>query len=130
MPAFSLANPQRHSIPRVPFRAIKQKVLGAPYELSVVFVDSRNIKRLNTKYRGIDSPTDVLSFAFSKKTGELYFSLHEVRRKARMRGMKTDDYLPFLFIHGLLHLKGLDHGRTMDKLERAYCRAFSIPFFG
>jgi len=130
MPRFSIANPKRHSIPRVPFLAIKEKVLGKPYELSVVFVDSKTIRRLNTTYRKIDSATDILSFSLSKKSGELYVAMSEVRKKARLFGKKTDEYLPYLFIHGLLHLKGFDHGRTMDSLERTYCRTFDVPPVG
>jgi len=130
MPLLSIANPKRHAVPRVPFLAIKEKVLGKSYGLSVVFVDSKTMKRLNKTYRGINAATDILSFSLSKKTGELYFAMHEVRGKARRFGKKAGEYLPYLFIHGALHLKGFDHGRTMDSLERAYCRAFSIPPLG
>ncbi|MBI3573777.1 rRNA maturation RNase YbeY [Candidatus Kaiserbacteria bacterium] len=103
---------------------MKERVLGKKYDLSVVFVSSQRIRTLNRRYRKIDTPTDILSFALSKDSGELYVSMSEVTKKAALFSMTTRNYLGFLFIHGLLHLEGRDHGRTMEALERKFSRAF------
>ena len=120
-------NPHGHSIPRVPFSRIAKTILGTGYVLSVIFVDTKTSARLNKRYRTINRPTDILSFALDATTGELYISMNETRKKARAFGRSGATYLPYLFIHGCLHLKGLSHGRRMDLLEHKYCKAFSIP---
>jgi ssRNA-specific RNase YbeY (16S rRNA maturation enzyme) len=51
----------------------------------------------------------------------------DVVKKAKLFGMTTRGYLGFLFIHGCLHLEGMDHGRTMEALEGKFCRAFHFP---
>jgi len=102
-------------------------VLGKKYELSVVFTTPRHIRALNRRYRKKNESTDILSFALSKASGELYFSMPDVGRKAKRFGMSEREYLGFLFIHGCLHLEGYEHGRTMDGLERKFCKAFHLP---
>ncbi len=112
---------------RLPFVRMTRKILGARYELSVAFITPKRMRTLNRRYRGKDAPTDILSFALSKHSGELYLSMPDVSRKAALFGMTTREYLGYLFIHGLLHLEGLKHGRTMEALERKLCRAFRLP---
>src|SRR3989344_1141172 len=121
-------NPSRHSIPRVLFSKIAQAVLGRAYSLSIIFIDSKTSRRLNKTYRGSDRPTDILSFSLNQNVGEMYLATAEVRKKARLFGVPYASYLPYLVIHGMLHLKGLAHGRTMESLERRQCRALSIPY--
>lgn len=101
-----------------------QKVLGKKYELSVVFVSPKRIQELNRRYRKKNEPTDILSFALSERSGELYVCMSKVVEKAKLFGMTTRGYLGYLFIHGLLHLEGMDHGRTMEALERKFSKAF------
>ena len=121
---FAIAYTTRHRVPRVPFLRMKEKVLGKKYELSVAFVSSKKMHAFNKKYRTKDAPTDILSFALSKDSGELYLSMPEVAKKAKLFRMTTRNYLGYLFIHGLLHLEGRDHGRTMEVLESKFARAF------
>lgn len=121
---FAIARPARHALPRVPFLRIKDKVLGKRYDLSVAFVSPAAIRILNRRYRKKNASTDILSFALSKSSGELYLSLSDVRKKAKLFGMTEQNYLGYLFIHGLLHLEGYDHGRTMEVLERKFASAF------
>lgn len=108
----------------VPFSRMKGKVLGKRYELSVAFVSPKKVQELNRRYRRTNASTDILSFALSRDSGELYLSMPDVSHKAREFGMNTRDYLGYVFIHGLLHLEGHHHGRTMDRLERTFCRTF------
>ncbi len=124
--SLTISHTKRQRIPRLPFSHIKDKVLGKRYELSVAFVSPEKIRALNRRYRRINTSTDILSFALSRDSGELYLSMPDVSRKAREFGMSVRNYLGYLFIHGLLHLEGLDHGRTMDRLERRFCRTFRL----
>ena len=55
-----------------PFVKMKEKILGKSYSLSLNFVGVKKIKTLNSKYRKIDRPTDILSFPLSKKDGEIF----------------------------------------------------------
>ena len=104
--------------------------MGVPYELSIVFVTPAKIRTLNSTYRKKNVSTDILSFSLSKQSGELYISLPDVRKKASQFGLSSSDYFKYLFIHGLVHLKGFDHGKKMDALERKYCKQLRIkcPF--
>lgn len=126
MRVFSLANTTRYPTPRVAFSSITKAVLGASYELSVVFVTPQKMRSLNRQYRGKNTSTDILSFPLNERAGEMYFSVPDMKKKAELFGMTYPRYAEYLFIHGLVHLKGLDHGRTMDKLERKYCAQFGF----
>ena len=81
---------------------------------------------LNKRYREKDKPADVLSFPFSKIDGEIFIDPDEARTKAPLHDKTFKNYIGFLFIHGLLHLKGFDHGSTMEREEKKYCRFFSL----
>jgi probable rRNA maturation factor len=102
--------------------------MGDAYALSIAFVGNTAMRRLNRTHRKKDKTTDILSFGLSKQSGEIVISLTEAAKRARAFGMKPSDYLPFLFVHGLLHLKGYDHGKTMERLEKRHCTQFKIPF--
>jgi len=90
------------------FDKIKNKVLGNDYELSLVFASDALTRRLNRTYRGIDKSTNVLAFPLSKTSGEIFIN----RARAKPFSVK------YLFIHGLLHLKGMRHGDTMERTEK------------
>src|SRR3990167_5378075 len=90
------------------FEKIKNKVLGSDYELSLVFASDTLTRRLNRAYRGIDKPTNVLAFPLSKTSGEIFIN------RARAKPFSVN----YLFIHGLLHLKGMEHGDTMERAEK------------
>lgn len=122
----SVSNTARHSTPRVPFLQMKNKVLRKSYELSVVFIPPQKMKALNKQYRKKDSSTDILAFPLSKNNGEIYLCMQDVKRKAPEFGMTTPDYLRFLFVHGMLHLEGHDHGKAMEALEQKFCKLLRI----
>jgi probable rRNA maturation factor len=80
------------------------------------------LRSLNHEYRGIDAPTDVLSFAeeaagfvlppgMPRPLGELVISYERVRAQAADYGHTPDRELAFLTVHGTLHLLGYDHER-------------------
>ena len=101
-------------------------VLGNSYELSVAFVESSEIKKLNRKFRNKNEPTDILSFPLSNKSGEIVLCMTEIAKQSPLFGRTTANFLRFLFIHGLLHLKGYEHGRKMDALEDMWRKKFKI----
>jgi probable rRNA maturation factor len=123
---FAITRAASGKTPRVPFKRIKERVLGLSYNLSLVFIGDARMRSLNRAYRGRDATTDILSFPLDAEHGEMFISLNASRAKARERGMTESIYLAFLFIHGLVHLKGYDHGAAMERLEKRYCAHFNI----
>ncbi|MEK7586165.1 MAG: rRNA maturation RNase YbeY [Patescibacteria group bacterium] len=109
----------------VPFALIKNKILGAKYDLSISFLSPTEQKKINKKYRGKDNTTNVLSFPLSKISGEITFDLALVRKEAPDFDMTYSKFLKYLFIHGCLHLKGFKHSSTMERLEKKYLKMFS-----
>lgn len=108
------------------FEAMKNAVLGKSYDLSVAFVSSSRMKELNRTYRKINKPTDILSFPLSKKEGEIYICISEAKREAKKFDRKINNFISFLFIHGLVHLKGFDHGSTMESIEARFRKKFGV----
>ncbi len=114
-------------------------------EVSVLLINDRTMRELNLQYRGIDRPTDVLSFpqlrysvkrkALSVKPynainaqrttqlGDIVINLHQAKRQAKGYGVTFYQEVERLLIHGLLHLLGYDHEKSgyeaqkMRKLE-------------
>jgi rRNA maturation RNase YbeY len=87
-------------------------VLG---DVTLVFADDATVRRLNRRYRGVDRPTDVLSFELGdgdepgEPFGDVIVSLDTARRQARDYDATTRDELLRLIVHGTLHLCGHDH---------------------
>lgn len=108
------------------FQKAKDQVLGKKYELSLVFVGTTLIKNLNKKYRNKDYPTDILSFNVTENVGELFISPTIAKRKSASFERNYENYLKFIFIHGLFHLKGLDHSSKMESEEQKVRNFFKI----
>lgn len=124
--SFNLTNTTRNKIPRVDFLAIKNKILGKKYELSVIIVNKSKIQKLNKQYRDINKPTDILSFPLSDNFGEIYINPEMTKIEAEKFERKYENFFAFLFIHGLVHLKGFDHGSTMESIEARFRKQFGI----
>ena len=105
---------------------MKEVALGKNYSLSVVFLNARLSRKLNRQYRGKNKPTDILSFPLGKKSGEIFICPSESKTEAKKFERTFKNFLGFLFIHGLVHLKGFDHGSRMERLERKYRAKFRI----
>ena len=99
-------------------------------EVSVTLTDDVHIRELNRTYRGIDRPTDVLSFALTESDepeiigapvgevlGDLVISLERVAPQAEEYGHTPLRELSFLTVHGMLHLLGYDHMEEEERLE-------------
>jgi ssRNA-specific RNase YbeY (16S rRNA maturation enzyme) len=98
------------------FSKIKKHLLGARYDLSVAFLSAAKMRAVTKKYKKRDHASNVLAFPLSKTSGEIVIC----------RAAAAPFSVPYLFIHGCLHLKGLRHGATMEKREREVLRRFSI----
>ncbi|MCW9054654.1 MAG: rRNA maturation RNase YbeY [Candidatus Pacebacteria bacterium] len=116
----SITTTLKGKTPRLPFVRMKEEVLGKRYSLSLVFIGDQRARTLNKRFRNKDYVPDVLSFPLEKTVGEIFINPYQARRRARDFDMNTDQFIALLFIHGMLHLKGLRHGSTMERKERAY----------
>lgn len=105
--------------------------------VSLRVTDSRSVRRLNRRFRGEDSATDVLSFNTdfdglrrpdgTAELGEIVIALPVAARGARERRVPLADELALLTVHGTLHLLGFDHeepeeDRRMKALEQTALR--------
>ena len=78
----------------------------------IVYVTSKNIKKLNRDFRSINKSTDILSFeSLEKKSelGELVISPVDVKKNAAHNGWSFQRELKYVLLHGVLHLLGYDH---------------------
>ncbi len=125
MAHFSLSSTIK-SYPTFPYEAIKDTVLGKSYNLSLAFVGVARAKKLNIAYRQKDYVPNVLSFPLDGTTGEIYICPEVAKKQAKDFDLSVDGYIAYLFIHGCVHLKGHDHGDTMDRLEKKYVKQFRI----
>lgn len=123
---FQIINTTRTKLPGHDFLSMKNAIIGKKYELSVIIVNKSKIQKLNKKYRDIDKPTDILSFPLSENFGEIYINLDLAKVEAKKFDRNFDNFIAFLFIHGLVHLKGMDHGSTMESIEAKFRKKFKI----
>jgi probable rRNA maturation factor len=123
---FSIINKTKGELPSLPFVKMKEKILGKKYDLGLIFVSKNFIHSLNKKYRKVDSPTDILSFPIDKKTGEIFICMEIAKKKSKDFERNINNFTAFLFIHGLVHLLGYDHGNKMEKIENRYRSYFNI----
>lgn len=120
--AFGMTNKLRGSLPRISFEGIAKRILGARYSLSLVICGDTLATRLNKQYRKKTYSPNVLSFPLSKTEGEIILNIRKAEREARALKVSARERIAFLFIHGCLHLAGLDHGTKMDKLEQKHLK--------
>ena len=114
---------------------------GNSCEVSVLFTDDEAIRTLNADWRGMDKPTNVLSFPTVAQVdpkrlppllGDIVLAFETVRREAEVENRPFNHHLLHLLVHGLLHLMGYDHeeeeeaGR-MEAMEIRILARLSIP---
>jgi probable rRNA maturation factor len=104
--------------------------LGDMTEVDITIVDDEEIHQLNRDYRGVDRPTDVLSFALDEDDedepellegqlhllGDIIISAETATRQAEEFGHGLEREIVYLAVHGLLHLLGYDHMVEEDKV--------------
>jgi rRNA maturation RNase YbeY len=123
--SFAVSSFVRHH-PDFPYEQVKDDILGRRYRLSLVFVGKARALALNNGGKKKNDAHDVLSFPLSPREGEVVICPAVAAQKARAFNLSADGYISFLFIHGLLHLKGYDHGATMERLERHFVRKYRV----
>lgn len=112
-------------------------------ELAVMLTDDRGIRTLNGNWRGIDKPTNVLSFPalqpvgdvsddMPRMLGDIAIAYETTRREADEEDKPFDHHLSHLAVHGFLHLVGYDHEKdddaeAMEALEREILARLGIP---
>ncbi len=100
---------------------------GRTVEIGIALADDAETARLNGRYRGIERPTDVLSFASGEPVGgpgpaeeppamlgDIVIAFETSARDAARAGKRLDHHLQHLVVHGLLHLLGYDHETERD----------------
>lgn len=124
--------PYRRAMEQAAARAAALEGLEA-FEVQIVLADNAFIHQLNREYRGVDAPTDVLSFPANDLVqsladelldgfepemsedgeaiflGDIYISVDRAQEQAAEYGNTVEEELCFLTVHGMLHLMGYDH---------------------
>jgi probable rRNA maturation factor len=113
-------------------------------ELAVMLTDDEGIRTLNGNWRGIDKPTNVLSFPALQPTGsggpddaprmlgDIAIAYQTTRKEADDEQKLFDHHLSHLAVHGFLHLIGYDHEKdddadAMESLEQEILAQLGIP---
>lgn len=123
---FSISNKTKGKTPSLPFQEMKEYVLGKNYELSLVFVSDKKSQELNKIYRNKNKPANILSFPLEKNEGEIFINLKKCKETSKEFDRKIDNFIAFLFIHGLTHLKGFEHSSKMESEEEIVRKKFNI----
>ena len=124
--SLTITNTTKGKLPRLPFAKMTEAVLGNEYECSFVIVSPRKSRDLNRTYRGKDYSTNILSFPLDETEGEIFIDLEKARSEAKSFDRMYTNFIAFLFIHALCHLKGYDHGVKMENLEKKVRAKFNI----
>ena len=90
-------------------------------EVSLILVDIEEIHRMNKEYRGIDRPTDIISFEEEdeedeKYLGDIFICIDKVYEQAKNYEHSFEREFAFLLVHGILHLSGYDHIEKDDEI--------------
>ena len=117
------------------FLAGVSEALGLTGEFSVLLTGDERLRALNLQFRGMDKPTDVLSFpalaeATDRGGGDLAISLETASHQAASHGHSLQMEVKILILHGLLHLAGYDHERDqgqMQRREKLLRKRFDLP---
>src|ERR1700716_4449402 len=113
-------------------------------ELAVMLTDDAGIRTLNSNWRGVDKPTNVLSFPALPPTGpggpddaprmlgDIAIAYETTRKEADDEQKPFDHHLSHLAVHGFLHLMGYDHEKdddaeAMESLEQEILAQLGIP---
>jgi len=111
-------------------RAVLDRIEQEDANLTITFLRDRAMRRLNRDYRGMDKPTDVLSFAYheagdgiveqggQRHLGDVVISVETAARYAGELGLTFEREIQHLVIHGTLHLAGYDHETDQGEMNR------------
>ena len=108
---------------------------------AVCLLSDTGIRRYNKRFRGADYPTDVLSFparrrgngsseCLDESLGDVLISVETAQENARRYGLRLEEEIEVLALHGVLHLLGYDHERDageMARVERGWSERLGLP---
>ncbi len=120
---FDITYQQKILIRRAIEATLKYESFKNNAEISVTFTDNEGIRKLNNEFRGLDKPTDVLSFPLTNyeaidtpladelcgSLGDVVLSLERAKEQAEEYGHSFEREIAFLTVHSMLHLLGYDH---------------------
>ena len=122
---------RRRKVNTKALRKFAEQALGAvdcaKRDATIVFVSDRKIRDLNSRFRGKDRATDVLSFPTKAErfetdlwahSGEVIISLERAATQAKQHGLSFSTEVNQLILHGLLHLCGHDHETDKGEMNR------------
>jgi probable rRNA maturation factor len=132
---------KKRNIKAVARRAIIKAASTAarrPCEIAVLLTDDPGIRAVNADWRGVDAPTNVLSFPAPQAAGDRRFlgdivlAFETIATEAGAEGKPFAHHFAHLCVHGFLHLLGYDHVRkedaeVMEAAERDILRRLRIP---
>lgn len=105
-----------------------------PADVELVFVDEAKMREINKEQRGIDKPTDVLSFPLNAilhcPIGTIVINKDAISSVSDLLGHSYDEEMALLFTHGLLHVLGYDHEKDngeMRDMEFCVIQKFNLP---
>lgn len=122
-------------------RAVKEALayegFDSASEVSVTFTDNAGIHALNLTHRGVDRPTDVLSFPLwdgeaydtdgdAVLLGDIVLSLEKAEEQATAYGHSFEREVAFLTVHSMLHLLGYDHETSEEEEKEMFARQEAV----
>jgi probable rRNA maturation factor len=111
---------RRRTVERFARRLQEEVAKGQPFDCLIT--GDADLRRMNREFRGLDYPTDVLSFPAAvpaSRLGDLAISLGRARAQAREFGHDVEHEIEILMLHGVLHLLGFDHETDAGQMARA-----------
>jgi probable rRNA maturation factor len=135
------AEPEAETLVQRAIEAAARQTSADGAEVAIVLTDDSGIRSLNRDWRGIDKPTNVLSFPAAQSParrgeprmlGDIAIAYETTRREADSESKPFANHLRHLAVHGFLHLVGYDHendadAETMESLERAILAGLGVP---
>jgi probable rRNA maturation factor len=111
---------------RNPESIVRRAAEMAGADATIVLTSDRTVRAMNARHRGIEKPTNVLTFEplGPGQPGEIILALGTIRREAQAAKKRLSDHLAHLVIHGSLHLQGHDHHSAGDasRMEQTEAR--------
>jgi rRNA maturation RNase YbeY len=97
------------------------RLTGLSGEVSIHLTDDEEIRRLNRTFRGVNAPTDVLTFPSGldglHPIGDIAISLQTAEKQARERNVSLETEVQSLLIHGILHIAGFDDETPEEQVK-------------
>jgi probable rRNA maturation factor len=133
------AQPDSAAVIRRALDAASGKLSTDAAELAIVLTDDSHMRELNRLWRGIDKPTNVLSFPAPRRAegappalGDIVIAYETSLKEAHSEETPFRHHLAHLAVHGFLHLMGYDHAgddeaAVMENLERSILAQIGVP---